>query len=189
MINDAIDHIVRALNAYINLRVQEDDWVVYDNLILHNGQENNDARDHIVLSLVNVEEDRIFRPTESFRLRPDGQHEKVKPEVRLNLYLLFAANLTQYDEALKALAFVVAFFQSKPAIEYREIAALAAEPGRLVFELQSLTFEQVNHLWGALGAKYRPSVVYRVRATPIRDDEVDYVVRPVEEIQVMEARP
>ena len=34
---------------------------------------------------------------------------------------------------------------------------------KLIVEMISLTFEQQNHMWGTLGAKYLPSVLYKVR--------------------------
>ncbi len=34
---------------------------------------------------------------------------------------------------------------------------------KLVFEMASITPEQLNNIWGSLGAKYMPSVVYKVR--------------------------
>src|SRR5690606_28220905 len=88
--------------------------------------------------------------------------------VRVTAYLLFVANLTSYDEALKSLAHVVTFFQNTRYLDFEEIDDLD-EPGRLVFEMNSLTFEQLNHLWGALGAKYRPSVLYKMRLVRLRD--------------------
>ena len=39
-------------------------------------------------------------------------------------------------------------------------------------ELHSLTFEQINHLWGSLGGKQVPFVMYRARMLSLTADEV-----------------
>ena len=36
-------------------------------------------------------------------------------------------------------------------------------------ELVSPTFEQQNHIWGGMGAKYLPSVLYKVRMLVYRE--------------------
>ena len=74
-----------------------------------------------------------------------------KPEVRVNLYLLFVANLADYGEALKAVGHIISFFQHRKSIDYSSVPGLVNQEGRLAFELHSMTFEQQNHLWGALG--------------------------------------
>ena len=184
MIHLAVSHLVSELNAYINLRTGIDDRVVQATIMNQNGQENNDARDQVVLSLVNLEEDRITRSIERYERQANDRLRGIQPEVRLNAYLLFAANLSDYDEALKSLSHVVAFFQNKRYFDYAEIPDLADEDGRLLLELYSLTFEQVNHLWGALGAKYMPSVVYKMRMVTIQDAQPQAEVEPVTEILI-----
>ena len=39
---------------------------------------------------------------------------------------------------------------------------------RLVPELYTLTFEQINHLWGSLGGKQSPFVMYKIRLVRIQ---------------------
>jgi hypothetical protein len=45
------------------------------------------------------------------------------------------------------------------------------DPGiiKLIVELYTLNFEQQNHLWGFLGAKYMPSVMYKARLLSIQE--------------------
>ena len=49
-----------------------------------------------------------------------------------------------------------------------------------------MTFEQQNHLWGALGAKYMPSVMYRLALVAVRDEQIEAEVLPVQEILINE---
>lgn len=39
----------------------------------------------------------------------------------------------------------------------------------MIVELVSPTFEQQNHIWGGMGAKYMPSALYKVRLLVYRE--------------------
>ena len=43
---------------------------------------------------------------------------------------------------------------------------------KLMLDLHSMGFEQVNHLWSILGGKYMPSVLYKIRQVTIDEDAV-----------------
>lgn len=188
LIDHAFQHVVAELNAYLNLRSSalSTERVVMGNLLDQSGSVNANVIDRVVLSLVNVEEERIFRSVDTMQRQADGRYQMVRPEVRVNLYALFIANLDDYSEALKALSNIISFFQHRPYFEYASIPALATQEGRLIAELHSPTFEQINHLWGALGVKYLPSVMYKMRVMGIRDEQVEAVLPPVEEIRVQD---
>ncbi len=182
MIEQAFAHVVAELNGYFHVRSQIPERVVADSLFTLQGTVNQEVNDKVVMSLVNVEEDPTYHSVETLERRADGVGERVRPPIKVNLYVLFVANLGNYGEAMKALGLVMSFFQHRPAFDYASIPALADRRGRMLFELHSLTFEQVNHLWGALGGKYMPSVMYKVGLVDIRDRQLEAEVPPVEEI-------
>jgi hypothetical protein len=182
MIHLAVAQVVDELNAYLNLRWpgMTPERVVAASLYDLNGALGTKGRDRVVASVVNVEENRVYHSLQTYQTRPDGVNERIKPKVRLNVYLLFVGNLDKYDEALKAISNVIAFFQ------HRHVFVVSGNGGeeasRVVFELYSMTFEQQNHLWAAIGAKYMPSVVYKAGIVDIRDTQVEAEVPVVEEI-------
>lgn len=190
MIHLALKHVVSELNAYLNLRSPSltPDRFVAGSLFDLDGNVNTQTRDRVVLSVVNVEEDPVYRSVDTYHRRSNNVSDLIKPEVKINLYLLFVANLGDYEEALKALAHIVSFFQHHSVFEYADIPALADREGRFVLDLYSMSFEQQNHLWGALGAKYMPSVMYKMGIVDIRDTQVAAEVPPVEEILTEEPR-
>ncbi len=184
MIDHVLSHVVSELNDYFNVRVQVSDRALAASLFDHKGDVNNDATDKVVVSIVNVEEDRTYHSVEAFEKRADGTAERVLPPVRVNLYLLFIANMKDYDEAAKALGHVMSFFQHRPSFDYASISALADHEGRFSAELRSMTFEQINHLWGVLGGKYMPSVLYKLGLLDVRDRQVEAEVPPLHQIEV-----
>ena len=55
---------------------------------------------------------------------------------------------------------------------------------KLIVELYSLSFEQQHHLWGILGAKYLPSVMYRVRMITIQEAQAIDEQEALKEINI-----
>ena len=125
--------------------------------------------DEITILIVNLEEDRIMRPDELYR-RKNQNHDKidVKPEIRLNMYLLMVANM-DYKEAWKQLLWVIRFFQSNPIFNKDSVSDFPSELHQLIFELKTSTFSEQNELWSMLKIAYRPSVLYRVKMIIIQD--------------------
>ncbi len=181
MIDLAIAHIISELNDYLNVRLQINDRVVSGSLFDIEGTVNEKTKNKIVVSLVNLEEERTYRSLEVLEKRPDGTSELVRPPVKISIYLLFVANLSDYREAIKSLALVISFFQHRPFFDGPTASGPGRE-GRMTFELFSMTFEQVNHLWGALGGKYMPSAMYKVGIVDVRDHQLIAEVPPVKEI-------
>lgn len=129
--------------------------------------------------LINVEEERVVRAQLPERMLVKGSQVTLQPELRLNLTLLFAANLTPYEMSLRGLSQVLTFFQSHPAFASDEYPGLDPRIGRLVVEMMSYGPEQLNQIWAYLGAKYLPSVIYRVRMVVLQDVEPQGIGEPI----------
>jgi hypothetical protein len=154
------------------------DQVVLGNLAQLDRQEIATELDNrIVLSLVNLEEEKTLKNARAVASSAAGDVVYRNPPVHLNLYLLFASNYRNYETALKRTALVLGFFQGKQRFTFANSPgsqppqALPVEFS-LVMDLMSLTFEQVNHLWGFLGAKQLPFALYRARLVTISDPRV-----------------
>ena len=57
---------------------------------------------------------------------------------------------------------------------------------RLVLELYTLTFEQINYLWGSLGGKQMPFALYKLRLVEVEADRTRAVGAPIETIEANE---
>jgi hypothetical protein len=122
------------------------------------------------LMISNIEEERIFKAQLQKQKRTDNDIEVANPETKLNLFILVAANpganTGSYDTALKRLSEVITYFQGTSFFDKTDYPDL--DPIEyLIVELFSLSFEQQNQLWASLGAKYMPSVVYKIRLVVI----------------------
>lgn len=194
MIDHVLRHLIAELNDYLYVisppaaaTPDARKRVVGASLYGPDDKLNDATKDKIVASVVNVQEERVYHSVNTFKRRADGTSELLRPEIKVNLFVLLVANLGDYPESMKALSRVIAFFQHRNRFEYRSIAELSNEEGHFTVELFSMTFEQQNHLWGSLGSKYMPSVMFKVGIVDIRDEQVLAEVPPVQEITVGDA--
>jgi len=171
MIDVALKFITAELNQYLNnklsLDVASQNPVVLGNISkLSDGNDNNELLEKVILSLVNIEEERMLKSPEKYT-RVDDHFVQRNPKVHLNLYCLFAANKSKYNEALKYLSFVIQFFQFRNVFNHTSDPSLDQNIEKLIMDLYTINFEQINHLWGTLGGKYLPSALYKMRLITI----------------------
>ena len=182
MIEKSLIFLKNRINAYLKLKTGEDNKINLTNLTDDNGK--TIIKD-IGFSLVNVEEERIFKNQNPPVKNIDGSYSTVNPEVNLNLYVLVSANFgdkeTDYRESLKFLSYVVTFFQARNVFTPQNSPELDPAITKLTVELQNISFEAQNNLWASLGAKYMPSVLYKLRMITIQEMEVKSEAPPVTE--------
>ena len=188
MIDQALTIIRDELEAYFRLLGDDTATVILDNISLLDTQDGANLKDKVIISLVNVEEESTLKNL-THKVRLNGGINYVEPPVHLNLYLLFSANYVgestsptpKYTLALTRLSTIIQFFQSKrlftlhnsPNANLSQSIEDLNNPDlsnlRITIELYTLTFEQINHLWGSLGGKQLPFVMYKARLVEIQD--------------------
>jgi hypothetical protein len=190
MIDVALDFLARQYNAYRSARFSGtvgpgtfgeavlsrpiDDtgkWVIPEN--------------QIGVALVNVEEERVLKTQLPEPTFINGRQVTLEPEIKLNLDVLFAAHFKDYRAALIALSSVITFFQAHPRFASDDHPDLDPAITRLVPELRSLGYEQLNQLWAFVGGKQLPSVVYRVRLVVLQDIEPRLAGRPLTTVRAV----
>jgi hypothetical protein len=130
---------------------------------------DNSLAGKAILSLVNVEEDKVAKQQENFS-RSDSSTVYKSPPLHLNMYILFAINKAEYDDCLQWLGYIMQFFQHQQVFTPITHPNLDPRIPRIVVDLFSLNFEQVNHLWSTLGGKYMPSVLYKIRQISVDEN-------------------
>lgn len=172
MINRILTALKDELNEFIKLKDPINfgllDIVILSNLVDQAGtlafvSNNNNQTEHkIVITLVNVEEEKVFKDQQYFKKTTEDSIITLNPEVKIQLQVLFTAYSTSYETSLLILGFVISFFQKKSVFTNQNTPSLNGLTAKATVDLQTLTAEQNNHLWGYLGAKYMPSLVYKV---------------------------
>jgi len=169
MLDVAITFLKDELNSYLLARTGSDTVKAALSKVVDEAGKYAFDNDSIGCSIINIEEERLLKSHLPDYRTVNGQHVVLEPELRLNLHVLFAANFTHYDQALKYISYVLTFFQAHPLFGVDQYPALAPDIGKLTVELMSLNYEQLNQVWAFIGGKQLPSVVYRVRMVTLQD--------------------
>jgi hypothetical protein len=178
IIRDELGHYLE-LHPESNLSAEE---VVLDNVASIEGNNRPELQGKLLISLVNVEEESTLRNPANIQRSSNGGIRYENAPVSLNLYILFCANLSSdveaYQFALRQLSLIIQFFQgnkifSVGSATHSTITIDPANPDltdlKVILDLYTLTFEQINHLWGALGGRQLPFVMYKARLVAIKD--------------------
>lgn len=178
MLKETFQFFADELNKYLILKqVVSSDTprVVIGNVARAYDNETLSGSDPItnraILTLVNIEEDRVSKQQENYT-RSDTSTRYKSPPLFLNLYLLISSNRSNYTQSLAWLSHIMQFFQYQNVFTPTTHPSLDSRIKKLIVELHSLNFEQVNHLWSTLGGKYLPSVMYKIRQLTIDEDIV-----------------
>ncbi len=200
MIDSALILLREELNEYIRSTPGNTDpsYVVLGNVAALDNDGSDELRSTLVITLVNIEEESTLKNGKTFQKMPNGTVRYENPSIFLNLYILFSANFPDnYTNALIRLSQTIRFFQGKQAFNTRNtvsptlLAALGdpTNPDKdalagleLYLDLYTMTFEQINHLWGSLGGKQIPFVMYKGRLVAIREPKYRAEAPVIEEI-------
>jgi hypothetical protein len=126
------------------------------------------------IALVNVGQETTTRNAPHVVRNASGLTEYQEPPVYLNCHLMFAFDFSAYQTNMIRLSETIELFQSKrffDASNERPANPFPSGLDRLVFDMCSPEFEQLNHIWGVLGGVYLPSILYKVRLLKIQSDQ------------------
>lgn len=138
-------------------------------------------RDMLHLSVVNIKEEKALKNVPT-HVRNDTTLRVTyeNPPVFLNFQILMVATHVNYTNALSVLSRAIRFFQFKNIFTQDDVdpSSLTAnaptnqldqlQSFKLIFDLYSPTLEEVNHLWGTLGGKQYPFVLYVLRMLDLK---------------------
>ena len=131
----------------------------------------------VVLTLLKMEEETTLRNSPNFKIK-NGKTEYKNPPVHLNLYLLISANCDTYDKSLRSISKVIQFFQGKKIFtssntiyNRTNVAFDVLDYFKFVLELFTPSFEELNNVWGTLGGRQLPAVIYRIQLIKLERDK------------------
>jgi hypothetical protein len=169
MLDAAIGLIATQLNQALRGAFQlSEDLVVVTNLVDVNGGAPVNATNKLVIFLANIERDTVMASQGMRAAVASGDRDAIaqtSAAVHLNLMLMFAANFggSKYTEALKFISATIAFFQGRALFDHHNSPDLDPRIERLALDIENLNVAELSNLWGIMGGKYMPSILYRVR--------------------------
>jgi hypothetical protein len=163
-----------------------DDPVVVGSLINLDGSITKNIENKVVLSIINLEHEKVVKHNKTYVSSPTGAYHKVNPPVHLNLYVLASANYNSgnYMEALKMLSSVIGVFQASKVFTANTYPELAPYIERLTLEIYNVPVQELSHVWSGIGAKYVPSILYKVRMISIEKDRVQEEISGITDVTI-----
>ncbi|HEX5432935.1 MAG TPA: DUF4255 domain-containing protein [Candidatus Angelobacter sp.] len=172
MIEKALNFVTGEINSLLSRRFQStENLAVLSSLANPDGSLPPVIENKIILSLINIEREASASGGSWPMMGGSEGYARVSPQLALNLLVLVTASFSSnYSEALKVLSNVVGFFQSHPSFNAQNSASFPGGMERLSVELVNLTIHELNNVWSILGAKYMPSVVYKIRMLVVQEN-------------------
>jgi hypothetical protein len=166
MINETLVFLKNSLNAYLSSGGKPHD-PQEDQVVFLNGQTMEALGfklGAISMLLVGIEQENVLRAPDLYqRTLPDGSVQKVQPEIRLNLQVLFVPHYSQYEDTLRNLSAIIQHFQNHRLFTQYDSPELNENIEQLVIELAAPAFSEQSQIWSALRLPYHPSVLYKVK--------------------------
>lgn len=165
-----INKVLTVLKDRLNLPNGLQDTVVVENISKHDdGASGIDNK--VVITLLNVEEESTLKnktrytKTKISTVPLKYEMKAENPPAYVNLYVMISANMTSYEISLANISKVIEVLQENNMLEYIDIDPLKNFKFRV--ELHSIPFDQLSYIWGLLGSKIMPSVLYKISVIKI----------------------
>ena len=178
MIYDTLQILKEQLEAYFT-EAGLGKIIVLENIALWESGSDDATKveDKVVMTLLRLEEESTLKNVPSYKIK-DDKTEYYNPPVNLNLYVLFSANCDSYDKSLKSVSRIIEFFHGKKVFtsgntvyNRTNVALDVLEYFKFILEMYTPGFEELNNIWGTLGGRQMPSVIYKVQIIQIKQDK------------------
>ena len=192
MIADAVGFLRDRLNKVIP-RAQPGEPV--EDVFVYVGTAKEDSvtfkADSVSVLLIRIEEDNVLRSPDLYaRISSDGVRQRVDPEIRINLYVLFVARFADdYSRSLYYLSRLIAYFQGHRLFNPENSPELKAGIAQLVLELVTPSFSEQNEIWGSLRVAYQPCALYRMKMIVFSDADAQPLTGVKEIVQTVAQVP
>ena len=166
MLESVFSTMTEKLNTYfMNKYMTGDDFVIVSNLVNQDGSAALTESDKLILTLANLQQ-------ETINSRRPNTATMLETPVNMNIYVLISAYFIEdnYQDSLKYISGVISFFQSNKVFNHQNTPGLDPSIEKIAFELANMDIQALSQLWGVVGGKYLPSVLYKLRMVPISDD-------------------
>ena len=155
MIHEALEFTADALNQFLkNKFAVNENKVLVNNLIETDGCVPIINQNKLIISLISITTESALTLKEK-----TANDRSPDPGPGFNIDILLSQNFDNYMEGVKFLEAAIMFFDTNPIL-----TGSAVNVG-LKFNMERISNEQMCNLWTAIGAKYKPAVIYKIRIT------------------------
>ncbi|SMO64079.1 Protein of unknown function [Saccharicrinis carchari] len=164
-------------NYFAAINLEEDILLGNISLWESGSVEAKELNGKVVFTLLNIEEESTLKNSPSFKV-VNNKTEYRNPPVNVNIFLLVSANCNTYERSLRSISKTIEFFQAKKIFtssntvyNRTNVAFDVLAYFKFVLVLYTPRFEELNNIWGTLGGRQLPSVLYKVQLVQIERDK------------------
>ena len=179
MIYEALQIISEQLNLYLSSEGLINLVKLENIALLQTSADNSEKVDgKVILTLINLDEEKTLKNLPNYKVINKQSTEYKNPPIHLNLYLLISANCNTYVNSLRSISKTIEFFQGKSIFTSENTTYTVKEDFdvlsnfKLIVNLHTPTFEELNHIWGTLGGRQLPSAIYQIQMIEIDKKEL-----------------
>lgn len=185
-IRGTLEQIRKRLNEFLwTASPRQDDWVILSDIVDPSGQPIQEAQEKVVMFLAGIQKETAVSTYNPNVPVAGNRYAVVAPPLYIDLFVLMYANFSgkNYAEGLSAISRTITFFQQNLWFTHDNLPGLDPRIDKLTFELTNLDPVDLNYLLGLTGAKYLPSVYYKVRMIPFESDAMQAQVPAAQGVQ------
>lgn len=174
MIQQVLPVVIEELNDYLKSKFNAiEDKAILSSIIDQDGTLAVEGNNKIIATLISIDRDNTLKSGPANQLM-GNQYMEFSPPVNVNMTIMFSAlfNKSHYLEALKYISGVIYFFQNKPFFTAQNSPKLGRSVDKLYFDLLPIAPNDLMNIYSMLGAKYMPSVVYKVKMLSFSQDNI-----------------
>jgi hypothetical protein len=192
MIGNLLAHISAELNAFICRHLgigTENPKVVLSSIVNPDGSIATRDENTILVSLMDVRQESASPNVVRAQYQTtDGLNYKATTSsLQVNLYVIFVMYFegNKAKEALNYMTYVLRFFQTKSVFTSLNTPGLPPNVDKLEFTLETMDFQQKGYMWGLLGIKYMPFLLYKARLLSVIDNEPEIFIPPIVNVETV----
>lgn len=157
------DFLRSQLNSFFRSTERwSEDKAVLSAVMNEDGSASADTSDKLILTLAQMSQE-VTLKNHVPRINGGAESGRANPPISFNFDILVAARCSQYEESLKLISDAVLFFQANSYFDHTTHPSLFEGIQKISMSVLDMPAQDLSHLWGMLGGKYMPSVVYRAR--------------------------
>ncbi|MBK6265135.1 DUF4255 domain-containing protein [Marivirga sp. S37H4] len=186
MIHNVLPVIASELNDYLKSRFNSvEDKVILSNIVDQGGAVAIEGNNKIVITLINIAEETTLKANANQHYM-GSTFVDFAPSISVNLTLMISAYFSpkNYVESLRFISGVIYFFQAKPLFTAQNTPELSQNVEKIHFDLLSLSPQELMNLFSMMGAKYIPSVVYKMKMLTFSQNNIQDEIPAIKGLNV-----
>lgn len=175
MIEKALQYTRDTFNQYLKNKFGlNENTVLINRIVDQSGATPLENANKVIISLIHLEQETNQQFYNKSQKTTKGNYVVAPPSQRYNLYILIVPNYDDYKEGLKFLDASIQFFQANALLDGEKSSEIPDGILRLEFQLEKGEgYMQMQNLWTALGAKFQPSIIYKMKLITVDAGQIE----------------